>query len=266
MTRPQGAAPAGASAGDVFAVAAGLVSRLVESQLDALAAAADLLASRLLAGGSVYVFGTGHSRAIAMELAGRAGGLAGMKELVLDDLVASGRATKEELMDGTLERQPDAASALLEAVPMAPGDAFIVVSHSGCNGAPVEMAMSARRAGLPVVAITSLEHSRAVVSRHPSGLRLHEVATLCVDTCAPYADTAIRLPSQLGVCSVSSFSGVLLAQALTAEIVGRYLQAGVTPPLLVSRNLPGCQAGTAAPGPILGRSVPGTTPATGPAL
>lgn len=101
------------------------------------------------------------------------------------------------------------------------------------------MALHASRHGLPVVAITSLEHSRTVTSRHPSGLRLFEAATLCIDTCVPYPDTAIRLPSDVGVCSLSSFAGVLIAQALTAEIVDRYLRAGIAPPVLVSRNLPG---------------------------
>ena len=229
----------GVSATDVFAVAAQLLERLANEQLPVLGRAGELPAGRLMAGGDIYVFGTGHSRVVAMELAGRAGGLAGIKELVLDELVAAGKADKTELVDGTLERRPEAARALLEPLTIEPVDSFIVISHSGCNGAPVEMALQARQCDLPVVAITSLEHSRMIKSRHPSGLRLFEVADLCIDTCAPYADTAIRLPCELGVCSVSSIAGVLIAQALTSEIVGRYLQTGVKPPLLLSRNLSG---------------------------
>jgi hypothetical protein len=75
---------------------------------------AKLLNSRLLAGGNIYVFGTGHSRAVAMELAERAGGLTGTRELVLEDIVTSGGATKQELLDGTLERRPQAALELLK--------------------------------------------------------------------------------------------------------------------------------------------------------
>jgi uncharacterized phosphosugar-binding protein len=236
-----------AIADNVFAVAADHVRWLREYEAAAIAQAGRALAERLLGGGTVWVFGTGHSRAVAMELAGRAGGLSAMKELVLDDLVVAGLATKEDLLDGELERRPEAAVVLLEAATVGAGDAFVVISHSGCNGAPVEMALLAARRGLPVVAVTSLEHSRSVRSRHPSGLRLFEVATISIDTGAPYADTAIRLgpglggpggPGRLGVCSVSSFAGILVAQALTAEIVGCYLHAGVAPPLLVSRNLP----------------------------
>jgi uncharacterized phosphosugar-binding protein len=254
-------------AATVFAVAQELLARLIVDRGPVLAAAGGILAERLLAGGTVFVFGTGHSRAVAMELAARAGGLAGMHELVLDDLVTCGWATKSELLDGTLERKPEATIALLKEVQVGPGDAFVVISHSGCNGAPVEMALRARHLGLPVLAITSLEHSRAVTSRHPSGLRLFEVATMYIDTAAPLADTVISLGgppgnpaagragdrtgdraggtvggtagTEVGVCSVSTFAGVVIAQALTAEIVSCYLKAGVRPPVLQSRNLPG---------------------------
>jgi uncharacterized phosphosugar-binding protein len=236
----------GAGAASVFAVAAGLVARLSEHQLAALVEAGKLLNSRLLAGGNIYVFGTGHSRAVAMELAERAGGLTGTRELVLEDIVTSGGATKQELLDGTLERRPQAALELLKDLVTGPSDAFIVISHSGCNGAVVEMALQARDRGLPVVAITSLEHSRAVASRHPSGLRLFEVATLCLDTLAPYGDTAVHLRDGLGVCSVSSIAGAVLAQALTVEIINSHLRAALVPPVLVSRNL---SPTTEVPGP-----------------
>jgi uncharacterized phosphosugar-binding protein len=234
-------APLGARAGaaEVFAVAVNLLQHLLEQQVGAIGEAGSLLAGRMLAGGTVHVFGTGHSRAVAMELAGRAGGLGPMQELVLDDLVASGIADKSSLLDGSLERRPEAAQALVEGVRTGLDDAFVVISHSGCNGAPVEMALEARRRHLPVVAITSMQHSRLVESRHPSGLRLFEVADVCVDTCAPYADTVLEVAPGVGVCSVSSLAGVAIAQALTAEVVAHYMRAGRKPPLLVSRNLSG---------------------------
>jgi uncharacterized phosphosugar-binding protein len=247
-TGPEVMAAKEATADNVFAVAARYLRRLREQEVGVIAEAGRALAGRLLGGGTVWVFGTGHSRAVAMELAGRAGGLSAMKELVLEDLVASGWATKEDFVSGELERRPEAAPALLQGAVLGEADAFVVVSHSGCNGAPIEMALQAAGRGLPVIAVTSLEHSRTVRSRHPSGSRLFEVATITIDTGAPYADTAVRLgpggpegpggPGGLGVCSVSSFAGILVAQALTAEIVGCYLQEGVAPPLLVSRNLP----------------------------
>ncbi len=237
MSPPVPAARPGAGAARVVAIATNRVGRLLDHQVPALLAAADVLTARLLAGGRIYVFGAGHSRAVAMELVERAGGLEATTELALEDLVISGRATKQELMDGTLERRPEAAIELIESVELGPGDAFIVISHSGRNGAPVEMALQARHRQLPVVAITSRPHSEAVASRHPSGLRLFEVATHCLDTLAPYGDTAIHLSDELGVGSVSSITGAVLAQALTVEIVNGYLRAGAVPAVLVSRNV-----------------------------
>ncbi|HTV10907.1 MAG TPA: sugar isomerase domain-containing protein [Acidimicrobiales bacterium] len=225
------------SALDVFALAQQLLSRVADEQLGSIAAAAEVLSTSLLAGGTVYVFGAGHSRSVAMELVERSGGLAGFKELALDELVRRGLATQEELADGRLERRADAAQALLSQVSTASEDAFIVVSHSGRNGAPVELALEARRRSLPVVAITSLEHSEAVESRHPSGQRLFEVASLSIDTCAPYSDTAISLADGTGLCALSSLAGVLIAQALTVEVVRAILGKGAAPQLLASRNL-----------------------------
>jgi uncharacterized phosphosugar-binding protein len=229
---------AGRGGAEGFIAAAGeVLRRLGESQLGAVKDASSVLARGLLAGGLVHVLGTGHSRIVARELAGRAGGLADIKELALDDLVLAGWASKAELLDGRLERRPEAAQALLEQAVVGDQDGFVVVSHTGCNGAPVEMALEARRRHLPVVAITSLERSQNAVSRHPSGQRLFEVADISIDICAPYADTVLEPQAGLYVCGVSTLAGVVVAQALAAEIVERYLEAGKVPTILPSRNL-----------------------------
>jgi len=230
---------AGRGAEGFLSASGTVLRRLADSQLPAISQASHLLARGLLAGGVVYVFGTGHSRAVALELAGRAGGLEPVRELALEDLVLSGWATKDQLLDGGLERRPEAAHALLERAGLGHTDAFVVVSHSGCNGAPVEMALEATRRGLPVVAITSLEHSRRAAPRHPTGKRLFEVADMFIDTCAPYSDTVLEPRPGLGVSGISTLAGVLVAQALTAEIVERYLEAGAAPPVLTSRNMVG---------------------------
>lgn len=221
-----------------FITAAGQVlRRLGETQLGVIKDASTVLAKGLLAGGSVHVFGTGHSSIVARELAGRAGGLAEMTELALDDLVLAGWASKQELLDGRLERRPEAAQALLEQAVVGEHDGLVVVSHTGCNGAPVEMALEAHRRHLPVVAVTSLERSERAISRHPSGQRLFEVADVTIDICAPYADAVLEAQPGLYVCGVSTLAGVFVAQALVAEIVERYVEAGKVPAILPSRNL-----------------------------
>ena len=210
----------------------------------AVRSAAETLARVIIGNGVVHVFGTGHSRAFAMEMAGRAGGLVPFHAMSLEDLALRGGWAAERVLDPKLERDPEVAHALWQLYRVAPQDALIVVSNSGGNGATVEMAVLAREKGLPVIAVTSLVHSRQVTSRHPSGKRLFEVADLVIDNGAPYGDALLELPSQpdqpaAAICAISSLTGALIAQMLTAEIAGRLLASGEEVPVLISVNVTG---------------------------
>jgi uncharacterized phosphosugar-binding protein len=220
-------------------VAREAVDRVERTQLSEIGRAADLLAPRLLGGGVVHVFGTGHSRAFAMELASRAGGLTPFHAMALEDLATRGNRSMEEVLDPTLERDPSVARELLGIHDVRAKDAFVVVSNSGRNGSTVEMALAARERGLPVVAVTSLDHTKNVSSRHPSGKRLFEVADVVIDNGAPLGDAVLDLGGGLRVCALSSITGAVIAQALTAEIARRYVDAGREPPVLVSANVDG---------------------------
>src|SRR5918992_2259819 len=67
--------------------------------------AADLVVASLGAGGVVQAFGTGHSEALAMEIAGRAGGLVPTNRIALRDLVLLGGGSPE-MLGPMLERDP----------------------------------------------------------------------------------------------------------------------------------------------------------------
>ncbi len=115
---------------------------------------------------------------------------------------------------------------------------FVVASNSGVNGSTVEMARLAREHGHPVVAVTSLTQTDQVPSRHPSGLKLRDVADVVLDNGAPYGDAVLPLPGGGAVCAVSSITGALLAQLVAAEVVRRLLDAGAAPPVYLSANVP----------------------------
>lgn len=200
--------------------------------------AADLIATAVQAGGLVQAFGTGHSEALAMEVAGRAGGLVPTNRIALRDIVIHGGADPSVLADGTIERDPALAVRLYELAAPSPADVFVVASNSGVNGSTVEMARIAREHGHPVVAVTSLTQTDQVTSRHPSGLRLRDVADVVLDNGAPYGDAVLPLPGGGTVCAVSSITGALLAQMVVAEVVRRLLDAGVAPPVYLSANVP----------------------------
>lgn len=226
------------SAETFFRAALGAIEDLERTQLPVIREAADLLAHRLLAGGVTHLFGTGHSRAFAMEMSGRAGSLVPMHAMGLEELAFRGLRSAEEVADPTLERRPEVARELLGLHDIRPEDAFVVISNSGRNGSTVEMALAAREGGHPVVAVTSVEHTSRVTSRHPSGRRLFEVSDLVIDNRAPFGDAVLQLDG-IRLCAVSSITGAFIAQALNAEIARKYREAGEEPPILVSANVDG---------------------------
>lgn len=200
--------------------------------------AADLIADSLRAGGVLQAFGSGHSEALAMELAGRAGGFVPTNRIALRDVVIYGGEPPEVLGQGILERDPTIARRLYDLTGPSPADVFVIASNSGVNGSIVEMATIARAHGHRVIAITSLEHTQGVDSRHPSGHKLVDLADVVLDNGAPYGDAVLDLPDGGKVCAVSSITAALLAQMITAEVVRRLVAAGDTPPVYLSANVP----------------------------
>jgi uncharacterized phosphosugar-binding protein len=231
---------------DYLDVIRAAVARVGTTQASAVARAADLLATTLRAGGVIQAFGCGHSEAFAMEIAGRAGGLVPTNKIALRDIVLYGGEDPSVLADPQLERTPGVAHRLYDLAPIKPDDAFIIASNSGINGAVVEMAQIVKQRGHVLIAVTSLEHSAGVESRHASGLKLTDLADVVLDNGAPYGDASMPLPGGGAVGAVSSITAALLAQQLVAEVVTRLLEAGIMPPLYLSDNVPGGRERNAA--------------------
>lgn len=213
------------------------IGRVADGQRDGVRRAADLITTALRNGGVVQAFGTGHSEALAMEIAGRAGGLVPTNRIALRDLVLRG-GESVEILGPTLERDPTVAHRLYEVSPVDPRDVFVIASNSGVNGTIVEFASLVKERGHGLVAITSREHSAGVPSRHPSGRKLGDLADVVLDNGAPYGDATLPLPGGGAVGAVSSITAALLAQQIVVEVVRRLVEAGETPPVYLSANIP----------------------------
>jgi uncharacterized phosphosugar-binding protein len=201
--------------------------------------AADLLTASLRADGVIQAFGSGHSEALAMEIAGRAGGLIATNRIALRDLVLLGDEPRELLGSAELERDPQYSRKLYELSAARPGDVFVIASNSGVNGSIVELATVVKENGHPLIAITSLQHTNGMESRHPSGKKLIDFADVVLDNQAPYGDSVLDLPDGGKVCAVSSITAALIAQMMVAEVLRRFTEAGQTPPVYLSANIPG---------------------------
>ncbi|MFK3985679.1 sugar isomerase domain-containing protein [Micromonospora sp. NPDC050397] len=216
-----------------------LLDRLLDTSVDGVGRAADLVAASLREGGVLQTFGAGHSEAFAAELVARAGGLVPTNKLSLSDLVLYGDAPPEVLTDPKLERDPTIAHQLYALAAPQPRDVFVVASQSGINGSIVELARLVKERGHDLIAVTSVEHTARVAPRHPSGQRLADIADVVLDNGAPYGDALLPLDGGGAVCAVSSVTTALLAQLLTAEVVRRFHVVGEVPPIYRSANVPG---------------------------
>jgi uncharacterized phosphosugar-binding protein len=203
-------------------------------------AAIEVIANAIEGEGVLHAFGTGHSEAFAMEIAGRAGGFIPSHAIALRDLILLGRREDSSILVGAqLERDDSIADELYDLYEIHPADAFLIASNSGVNGSIVGLALRAKAEGHPVIAVTSREHSNAVPPSHPSGLRLCDVADIVLDNRAPYGDATLDLGDELGVGPVSSITAAYIAQLLTIGAAERIRAAGHVPPLYISANIPG---------------------------
>lgn len=208
-----------------------LVRRVGETQKPNVHKAAELILSSLDSGGVVQAFGSGHSEALAMEIAGRAGGFVPTNRIALRDLVLYGGEPRTVLEDPLLERDPTVAKRLYELAPVQENDIFVIASNSGINGVVVELALHVKSKNHRLIAFTSLEHTMGSEPKHPSGKRLAEIADVVLDNGAPFGD--VLLPNQTG--AVSSVTSAVLAQMMMTEVAERM----ENPPIYLSANIPG---------------------------
>ncbi|MFJ1967355.1 sugar isomerase domain-containing protein [Streptomyces sp. NPDC087903] len=216
-----------------------VLNRITESARGKVRRAAELMAHCVNTGGVIHAFGTGHSQALVLELAGRAGGLVPTNRLSIADLVLYGGADPSVLDDPLLEREPGVAEQIYGLASPRPEDLFVIISNSGVNNVIVEMALHAKDRGHRILAITSLSHTHAVPASHPSGRRLADIADVVLDNAAPRGDALLDMPGGGSVCALSTLTGVMLVQMAVAETASLMITAGVRPPVYVSANVPG---------------------------
>ena len=216
-----------------------VLRHVTESAREDVRRAAALIADCIRADGVIQAFGTGHSQAMVLEIAGRAGGLVPTNRIQMSDLVLYGGEAPSVLDDPLLEREPGVAVRLYELAAPAAQDLFVIISNSGVNNVIVEMALHAKSRGHRILAITSLTHTGAVPAGHVSGKKLVDLADVVLDNAAPVGDAMVSLPGGGAVGAVSTLTGVMLVQMAVAEACAVLLSAGERPPVYVSANVPG---------------------------
>lgn len=232
------------SASQFLLLARDLVDRLATSQDAVLDEAADLCAEAISAGGLAHAFGTGHSRIAVEELFPRYGSYPGFNPLAelsmtFHTQVVGANGQKQAMF---IERVEGLAEVILGQFRLEPPDVMIVFSAGGTTAVPIEMAIGARERGLPVIAVTSLEGSRASASGHSSGTRLFDHADVVLDLCTPPGDALVAIGElDTPVGPGSTIAAVALANELKVRTAARLAERGALPPVITSPSLVGAQ-------------------------
>ena len=225
----------------------GLVA-CVRRQLPEVKLAANLFASTILRGQMVHLFGSGHSRIMVEEMWPRYGSFPGFNPIVelslsFHNLVVGANGQRQAMF---LENVSGLAERILRNFDLKAKDSALIISSSGCNVVPVEMAEEFRRRGVQVVAIISKSHSEASTSRRRDGKKLQDFADIVLDTGAPVGDAMVTIEGlDTPVAPGSTIGGCLLVNAIKAEVAQLLTNAGHPPKVLTAGALVGPEKATA---------------------
>ena len=211
-----------------------MLDRIQRTQMGQIRRVADIIARKTVDGSILFAFGTGHSHVIAEELYIRAGGLFTAKGILEPEFMLHGTKWKST----ALERIEGIAKSILTLNGARSKDIIIIISNSGRNPVPIEMAVEASQMGMEVVCITNIEHSKSIESRHKSGKKLYQVCEHVIDNCGVPGDAAMGIegmPYKFG--ATSTITGAYIIQQLVSETILKIKAMGEVPPVLLSSNL-----------------------------
>ncbi len=212
-------------------------------QQDKMEEAAQLFSQSILKGRMVHVFGSGHSRIMVEEMWPRYGSFPGFNPIVelslsFHNLVVGANGQRQAMF---LENVPGLAARILRNFDIKETDTALVISSSGCNVVPIEMAEIFQQQKIKVVAVITSQHLLASTSKRTDGKKLSDFADIIIDTAAPAGDSMIYVDGlETPVAPGSTLGGVLIINSIKARLAEILTQAGHPPKVLTA----GCVVGT----------------------
>jgi len=208
-----------------------LLDDVTKTNRSTIEALGPLMAKSVAEGGVIHTFGSGHSEIIGREMVGRAGGLVCVSA-ILD--------TTGGFIENLAGYGKELAARYDRNHGLKAGEFIIVISNSGKNCSPIEVAQYAKEKGLTVIGLTSMKMTKEVASSHPSGLKLCDVADYVLDNCGAFGDAITKLPESGAMCGpTSTLAGALLINCLQMEILEHLIGQKAPTPLLRSQNTDG---------------------------
>lgn len=211
-----------------------LLDTIVQSNEKAIEKAIDWFAETLITDHLIHTFGTGHSHMIGLELFVRAGGLANVNAM-LDSTVMTSEGARRS---AEIERISGFSKVIWDQHHIAEADLFVIISNSGRNAMPIEMAQLAKENGNKVIAITSLAQSKIYPSRIAHQPKLYEIADLVLDNNVPTGDGLLKIGGDL-TGAASTIAGCFLVNLIATEAMKKAHSQGIKLPIFYSQNVDG---------------------------
>ena len=216
----------------------------ISAQEDNIEQAANLFASTILSGRMVHVFGSGHSRIMVEEMWPRYGSFPGFNPIVelsltFHNLVVGANGQRQAMF---LENVGGFAERILRNFKLSKQDSALVISSSGTNIVPIEIAEIFQQNGIKVVSILTKAHSEKSNSKRKDGKKLSDFSDIILDTGAPVGDAMIDIENlQTPVSPGSTLGGVVLINSIKAKVASLLTKAGHPPTILSAANKVGEQ-------------------------
>jgi uncharacterized phosphosugar-binding protein len=235
-------APTKLPALDWISAAEDVLRQIADTQAGAIEEASRWCADSIAADGLVHLFGTGHSRIPVEEMFPRYGSYPGFNPIVelsmtFHTQVVGANGQRQAMF---IERTPGLADVILSNFAFGPNDMMIVFSAGGLSAVPVEVARGARRRGLKVIAVTSIQQSMSDEPNAAVGSRLLDEADLVIDLCTPHADALITiegLDTPLG--PGSTIAAVAIVNSIKVRTAQLLVERGKMPPVITRASVVG---------------------------
>jgi uncharacterized phosphosugar-binding protein len=215
-----------------------LLNQIAEKEMTTIVEAAKIMADAIANGKRIFAFGCTHSSLPVQDLVYRAGGL-----MLINPIFGPGIASLDiqpATITSAIEKLQGYAQILLDNNPIEKGDVLIVISVSGRNAVPIEIAQLAQERGIKVIGVTSRKYTHGVSSRHPSGKKMYEFADIVLDNKVDIGDALLEVdevPQKF--CPASGVTSTALLHALVAATVEELLSRDITPPIILAANVDG---------------------------
>jgi uncharacterized phosphosugar-binding protein len=214
----------------------------IKAQQQQVRQTAQWFAESILAGRLVHLFGTGHSRIMVEEMWPRYGSFPGFNPIVELSLTYHNNVTgaNGQRQAMFLENVSGLAERILRNFNLDEKDCALIVSSSGCNIVPIEMAESFQQKKIKTVALITKDHSAKSKSKRADGKKLSDFADIVLDSGAPAGDSMIYIDGlETPVSPGSSIGGIMIINSIKAEIAKLLTEAGHPPKVLTAASVVG---------------------------